>query len=148
MAAKYVITTMEEYNDLLKRGIDALYDERVAVLDINFRRQLQKEKFGKNDDEGNYKFYQYCLHHFPHVCENCGKPIRYPWATNVSHILSRGSNPALSHDPRNTNILCWECHEKWEHKNTRDQLNPWFVEKNERRIEKLKREYNVGEIEI
>ena len=142
MDAKYVITTWEEYNDLLKRGIDALYDERVAVLDNSFRREIQKAKFGGNDDAGNAKFYAYCLHHKACVCENCGKPIRHPWATNVSHILTRGSHPEMAHDPRNVNILCWECHELWEHTTTRDRLNPWFVEKNERTISKLKQEYN------
>ena len=142
MDAKYVITTWEEYNDLLKRGIDALYDERVAVLDNSFRREIQKAKFGGNDDAGNAKFYAYCLHHKACVCENCGKPIRHPWATNVSHILTRGSHPEMAHDPRNVNILCWECHTAWENTTTRDRLNPWFVEKNERTISKLKQEYN------
>ena len=142
MIGKYVLTTREEYDDLLKRGIDALYDERVAVLDHALRREIQKAKFGGNDDAGNAKFYAYCLHHKACVCENCGKPIRHPWATNVSHILTRGSHPEMAHDPRNVNILCWECHELWEHTTTRDRLNPWFVEKNERTISKLKREYN------
>lgn len=141
------ITNREDYDALLKRGVDCLYDKRYH-LEIGLRREIQREKFGKNDDEGNAKFYAYCIKHFPHVCENCGKPIPHPWATNVSHILSRGSFAVGSHDPRNTNILCWECHRLWEDKPLRNRLNPWFVEKNEKRIEKLKREYNVGEIEI
>lgn len=141
MIGKYVLTTREEYDDLLKRGIDALYDERVAVLDHALRREIQKEKFGKNDDAGNAKFYAYCLHHFPHVCQHCGKPIRHPWATNVSHIISRGANAFTSHDPRNVQILCAECHEQFEHRTTRERMNPWFVEKTDRIIEKLKQEY-------
>ena len=135
------ISKREDYDALLKRGIDCLYDKRYH-LEIGLRRDIQKERFGKNDDEGNFLFYRYCLRHFPHVCENCGRPIEHPWATNVSHILSRGSNPAMAHDPRNVNILCWECHQNWEHKTTRDKLNPWFVEKNERTIKLLKQEYN------
>lgn len=135
------ITNREDYDALLKRGIDCLYDKRYQ-LEIGLRREIQRERFGKNDDEGNAKFYAYCLHHFPHVCENCGKPIPHPWATNVSHILSRGSHPQVAHDPRNVNILCWECHTAWEHTTTRHKLNPWFVEKNERTIKLLKQEYN------
>ena len=135
------ITNMEEYDALLKRGIDCLYDKRYH-LEIGLRREIQREKFGKNDDAGNALFYAYCIKHFPHVCENCGKPIEHPWATNVSHILSRGSHPEMAHDPRNMNILCWECHQKFEHTTTRHYLNPWFVEKNERTIQLLKREYN------
>ena len=135
------ITNREDYDALLKRGVDCLYDKRYH-LEIGLRREIQREKFGKNDDEGNAKFYAYCIKHFPHVCENCGKPIEHPWATNVSHILSRGSHPEMAHDPRNVNILCWECHELWEHKTTRNRLNMWFVEKNERTIQMLKQEYN------
>ena len=110
-------------------------------MEINLRRRIQKEKFGKNDDEGNAKFYHYCLTHFPMVCENCGKPIRYPWATNVSHILTRGAHPEMAHDPRNISILCAQCHELYEHSTTRDQLRMWYVEKTERVKEMLKKEY-------
>lgn len=138
---KELVTTREDYDILLSKGIDCLYDPRFD-LEIGLRIAIQKEKFGKNDDEGNAKFYHYCLTHFPMVCENCGKPIRYPWATNVSHILTRGAHPEMAHDPRNINVLCAECHELWEHKTTRDRLRMWFVEKNERTIEELKREYN------
>ena len=137
---KTEVNTREEYDALLKHGIDALCDDRYH-LEIGLRIAIQKEKFGRNDDVGNAKFYHYCLTHFPMVCENCGKPIRHPWATNVSHILTRGAHPRLSHDSRNINILCAECHSAWEHTTTRYKLRMWFVEKNERTIEELKREY-------
>ena len=134
------ITNREDYDALLKRGIDCLYDKRYH-LEIGLRREIQREKFGKNDDEGNANIYAYCIMHFPPVCENCGMPIPHPWATNVSHILSRGSFAQGAHDPRNMNILCWECHQKYEHKPTRVTMNPWYLEKVERRIEMLKEEY-------
>lgn len=134
------ISTREDYDALLARGIAPLYDRRFH-LEIGLRRQIQKEKFGGNNAEGNAKFYSYCLHHFPHVCENCGKPLPNATATNISHILTRGSHPEMAHDPRNINILCFDCHNLWEHKTTRDRLRLWFVEKNERTIEQLKQEY-------
>ena len=134
------ITNREDYDALLKRGIDCLYDKRYH-LEIGLRREIQREKFGKNDDEGNAKFYAYCIKNFPHVCENCGKPITHPWAANVSHILSRGAFAPLSHDCRNVSILCWECHQKFEHKPTRVTMNPWYLERVERTIEMLKKEY-------
>jgi hypothetical protein len=31
-----------------------------------------------------------------------------------SHILSKGSQPKLRHVKANINILCLECHQKWE----------------------------------
>ena len=134
------ITNREDYDALLKRGIDCLYDKRYH-LEIGLRRKIQREKFGKNDDAGNALFYAYCIKHFPHVCENCGKPIPHPWATNVSHILSRGAFAPLSHDCRNVSILCRECHQKFEHKPTRVTMNPWYLEKVERRVEMLKEDY-------
>lgn len=137
---KTEVNTREEYEALLQRGIDALCDDRYH-LEIHLRREIQKEKFGGNNAEGNAKFYAYCLHHKPLVCENCGKPIRHPSATNVSHILTRGAHPEMAFDCRNINILCFECHNLWEHKPTRDRLRLWFVEKNERTIEQLKQEY-------
>lgn len=137
---KTEVNTREEYDALLQRGIDALCDDRYH-LEIHLRREIQKEKFGGNNAEGNAKFYAYCLRHKPLVCENCGKPIRNPSATNVSHILTRGAHPEMAFDPRNINILCWECHNAWEHKTTRWKLRMWFVEKNERTIEQLKQEY-------
>ena len=48
----------------------------------------------------------------------------------------------MSHDPRNVNILCVDCHFLWENTTTRSRMNPLFVEKNERRKELLKKEYN------
>ena len=137
---KTEVNTREEYDALLQRGIDALCDDRYH-LEIHLRREIQKERFGGNNAEGNAKFYAYCLRHKPLVCENCGVPIRHPSATNVSHILTRGAHPEMAFDPRNINILCWECHNAWEHKNTRWKLRMWLVEKNERTIEQLKQEY-------
>ena len=136
-----LVTTREDYDILLARGIDCLYDQRFD-LEINLRVEIQRERFGGNTVEDNSKFYRYCINHFAMVCENCGKPIPNPTATNVSHILTRGAYPEMAHDPRNINILCYECHNLWEHKTTRSRLRLWFVEKNERTIEKLKQEYN------
>lgn len=136
-----MIDTIEEYEYALSRGIDPLIDERIE-MDIALRKTIQKEKFGKNNREGNSRFYRYCLTHLPHVCENCGVVVNYPSATNISHILSRGAHPEMAHDPRNVNFLCFGCHSYWEHATTRERLKSWFVEKNERTIEKLKKEYN------
>lgn len=136
-----MITTREEYEELLSRGIDALYNERGGILDNALRRELQREKFGKNDALGNSKFYKYCIKNRPMVCEHCGRPIRNPSAVNVSHILSKKEFPEGSHDARNINILCFGCHTRWEYRTTRASMNPWFLEKNERTITKLKNEY-------
>ena len=96
-----MITTREEYDYVVSRGYEPLIDARFP-MEHSLRVEIQKEKFGGNNAEGNAKFYKWCIEHKPNICEECGKPIRYASATNVSHILTRGSHPECSHDPRNT----------------------------------------------
>jgi hypothetical protein len=132
-----MITTREEYNYALARGYDALLDERFP-MDIALRKEIQKEKFGGNNARGNSVFYRYCLENKPLVCEECGRPIDYPSAVNVSHILTRGAHPAIAHDPRNTNILCFEHHQRWENG---DRKSMRIYPKNEKTILQLKKEY-------
>ncbi len=134
-----MITTREEYDYVVSRGYEPLMDARFP-MDIHLRVEIQKEKFGGNNAEGNAKFYKWCLEHKPNICEECGKPIRYASATNVSHILTRGSHPECAHDPRNVNILCFNCHSTWENGNRRSML---IYNRNEKTIEMLKKEYNL-----
>lgn len=55
----------------------------------------------------------------PHVCANCGYPIREPIAHVFSHIKSKGARPDLKFDKDNIELLCstWNraegegCHE-------------------------------------
>lgn len=135
-----MITTKEEYDYAVSRGYEPLLDERIP-MSIELRKAVQREKFGKHTIENNSKFYKWCIEHKPNICEECGKPIRYASATNVSHILTRGAYPEAAYDPRNTNILCFECHSSWEHSTTRKGMN--ICHKNERTIEMLKKEYNL-----
>ena len=53
-----LVTTREDYDILLARGIDCLYDSRFT-LEIGLRRDIQKERFGSNTVEDNSKFYAY-----------------------------------------------------------------------------------------
>lgn len=140
MIHKAIIDNFECYDYCVKRGYQPLIDEKLFTLDINLRKEIQKIKFGGNDNDGNERFYKYCIAHKLMVCEECGKPINHPSAINVSHILSRGSHPEMAHDPRNVNILCPEHHEMWEHSTTREGMR--INEKNKKRIERLKTEYN------
>ena len=135
----YPIDTRELYDYAVKRGYEPLVDERFLV-EHNLRVELQRERFGGNDAEGNEKFYKFCLKHYPMVCYECGCPIRHPWSINVSHILSRGAFPEMAHDPRNVYILCAEHHEQYEHKTTRRYMR--IFARSEERIKQLKREYN------
>lgn len=132
-----MITTRDEYEYAKGRGYEPLIDERLP-MDINIRKEIQKERFGKNNAEGNRKFYRFCIENSSHFCEECGKFIPCPSAVNVSHILTRGAHPEKAHDPRNVNILCYECHARWENG---DRQNMKIYEKNQKIIEKLREEY-------
>lgn len=132
-----MIETREEYDYVVGRGYEPLIDERFP-MDINLRREIQREKFGKNNAEGNRKFYKFCIENLPHICAECGRYIEHPSAVNISHRLSRGAHPAVSHDPRNVDFLCFSCHQRYENG---DRKGMKIYAKVEKMIEKLKNEY-------
>lgn len=120
------LNTINEYEQCLKSGINALFWHRQIKLVPSLRRSIQNKLFGKSElGKGNIvrandKFYHYCFENSLKICEECGIPIysnrNYDCysATYVSHILSRSKDPGIAHDPRNHNILCPECHKIWE----------------------------------
>lgn len=133
-----ILFDREAYDSAVKRGIDPLCaDAWKLPMSIELRKEIQRELFGKSAS-GNQKFYRYCLEHKPMVCEECKKPIRNPSAVNVSHILSRGAHPECRFDPRNINILCFECHQKWENGKREEML---IYNRNQYIIRQLKKEY-------
>ncbi len=137
---KVRIETREEYDYVVSRGIfEPLADKRFDLA-IDLRREIQREKFGTNTIANNQKFYRFCIEHLPMVCEECGKPITHPSAINVSHILTKGSNPAMAYDCRNVNILCPEHHSVWENG---DRQSMRIYDRNNERIELLKQEYYI-----
>lgn len=117
----YEVETREEYEALKKRGFDLLFGNKNLRLAFPLRRALQEEIFGKgNHQESNQKYYRMAWEHGAsqsgrgHFCEECNKPLPNYSATYISHILSRGAYPEMAYDLRNHNILCAECHRKWE----------------------------------
>ena len=113
-----VIHTREDFESAIKRGFNPLCEDAWRLpMAIDLRREIQREMFGKHNAQGNARFYKYIIDHKPHVCEECGRPIRYPSAINV---------------------LCPEHHSQWEN-GDREAMRIW--EKNKKIIEKLKKEY-------
>lgn len=142
---RHEITTREEYDYAVKRGYEPLVDKRFP-MPISLRRQIQREKFGKNDMEGNEKFYRYCwdarakvLFGGEHICENCMRPLGDYQAIHISHILTKGAHQDMSHDPRNVNLFCGQCHSIWEQATTRKGMR--IYEQNLHTIENLKKDY-------
>lgn len=134
----FVIDTRELYDYARSRGYEPLIDRHFS-LEINLRVSIQRELFGAgHTPEENERFYRWCWEHKLHVCEECMRPLREYSATYVSHILTKGAHPAMAHDPRNVNILCFSHHNTWENgkrENMRIYRSNMIV------IETLKQEY-------
>lgn len=140
MVSKYHITEKEEYDYCVQHGIEPLIDDKFTI-DIKLRVELQEDKFGsrKKITARNQKFFHFVWLHKYHYCEECGRPLPEYSATFCSHILSRGAHSEMATDPRNINILCFNCHQQWE---TGEREKMRIFEKNQKTIELLKSEYS------
>ena len=132
---KIQLKNKSEYESLLARGIEPLTDYIFFEIEIRLRVSLQYELFGDNEYrrgdvvKANQRFYKWSWYNSDKICENCMKPLyanknidsSYS-AKFVSHILSRSNCPEMAHDPRNKNMLCVECHRKWESPKNIDML--------------------------
>ena len=138
MDGPIIIDTREMYDFCKAHGIEPLIDRRFP-MDIHFRVSLQRELIGTGHTPAeNEKFYRWCWDHYPHICSETMKPLRQYSATYVSHILTRGANPEMAHDPRNVNILSFEAHNRWENG---DRMNMRIYRSNLLIILELKQEY-------
>ena len=140
-----LISSREEYNLCVSRGYEPLLDNRFK-MEIHLRVEIQREKFGRcvfgrGEDiaQANQRFFHWIWEHKAHICEETMRPLYNYSATYCSHILTRGSQPEMAHDPRNINILCFEMHNRWEHL---DRQNMRIYEKNLETIKTLKEEYS------
>lgn len=120
-----------------------IIERRVLFGDIPHARrlELQRKLFGKGHTPAeNERFYRFCWDNKPHICEECMRPLRDYSAVYVSHILTRGAHPDMAHDPRNINILCLSCHNRWENG---DRQGMRIFRKNQLIINKLRQEYDT-----
>lgn len=117
----------------LKKGVDPLFWNRFIKMDIELRITLQNNIFGfaelhKNTIKANDKYYHYCFEKSYKHCENCGTPLfanrnmECYSSYYISHIISKGARADMAHDPRNHNILCPKCHDKWENGKKHEML--------------------------
>ena len=99
-------------------------------------KKLGPSKKAKDKIDLDTKFYEEIWSEKPHYCEECDKDLGKNWERYMfSHILSKGSQPKLRHNKDNINILCLECHQKWEFG---DKKSMKIYPANERLIELLK----------
>lgn len=145
-----LLTDREEYQFVTDRGFCPLLDYKRFTMDIRLRVEIQRELFGHcitgrgaNIMAANERFFRWVWEHKPHRCEETLKPLANYSAVYCSHILTRGAYPEMAHDPRNINILSFECHNRWENG---DRETMRIYPGNTRLIELMKTEYQLLEL--
>lgn len=134
-----LIEDLECYKYAKKKGYEPLTDKRFE-MPIKVRVDVQRYLFGTGHTPAeNERFYRYCWELYPHICEECMRPLTQFSATYISHIRTRGAFPEAAHDVRNVNILCFKHHNQWETGNRKAmRIYPGNVQT----IEQLTKEYN------
>lgn len=134
-----LIEDLECYKYAKSKGYEPLTDKRFE-MPIKVRIDVQRYLFGAGHTPAeNEKFYRYCWDLYPHICEECMRPLTQFSATYISHIRTRGAFPEAAHDVRNVNILCFKHHNQWETGNRKAmRIYPGNVQT----IEQLTKEYN------
>ncbi len=134
-----LIEDLECYEYAKSKGYEPLTDKRFEVP-IKVRIDVQRYLFGAGHTPAeNERFYRYCWDLYPHICEECMRPLTQFSATYISHIRTRGAFPEAAHDVRNVNILCFKHHNQWETGNRKAmRIYPGNVQT----IEQLTKEYN------
>lgn len=134
-----LIEDLECYKYAKSKGYEPLTDKRFE-MPIKVRVDVQRYLFGAGHTPAeNERFYRYCWDLYPHICEECMRPLTQFSATYISHIRTRGAFPEAAHDVRNVNILCFKHHNQWETGNRKAmRIYPGNVQT----IEQLTKEYN------
>lgn len=134
-----LIEDIECYKYAKSKGYEPLTDKRFE-MPIKVRVDVQRYLFGTGHTPAeNERFYRYCWELYPHICEECMRPLTQFSATYISHIRTRGAFPEAAHDVRNVNILCFKHHNQWETGNRKAmRIYPGNVQT----IEQLTKEYN------
>lgn len=133
-----LIEDLECYKYAKSKGYEPLTDKRFE-MPIRVRIDVQRYLFGAGHTPAeNERFYRYCWDLYPHICEECMRPLTQFSATYISHIRTRGAFPEAAHDVRNVNILCFKHHNQWETGNRKAmRIYPGNVQT----IEQLTKEY-------
>lgn len=134
-----LIEDLECYKYAKSKGYEPLTDKRFE-MPIKVRIDVQRYLFGAGHTPAeNERFYRYCWDLYPHICEECMRPLTQFSATYISHIRTRGAFPEAAHDVRNVNILCFNHHNQWETGNRKAmRIYPGNIQT----IEQLTKEYN------
>ena len=140
--AEILLANKKPINDRLDSlRIEFMKSDRNDTAKLNSLMELQNELFKGTILEKNEKYYNYAYDlHDIKKCENCLRPLKYS-SVNISHILTRGANPEMKYDLRNHNLLCFECHEKWEHNVNNNRFSMNIYLDNNKVIKLLKKDY-------
>lgn len=122
MEQRIDILSIADYDREADKGEEILTSPDYFIP-IRIREEIQKMLFPTDD-----KFYRYCWEWMPHTCEECKQYLSGYSAHYISHICTKGAHPEKRRDPRNVNILCARCHDRWEF---RDRSNMRIFKPNE-----------------
>ena len=110
-----MVITSEEYEKVKVSWIEPLVLHN--LFEINDRGAVIRRLFPYVSERNDSRYYRWMWDLKPHWCENCGESLKSYSPVYVSHIKTRGANPEpeYRYDPQNCNILCFNCHNKWEY---------------------------------
>lgn len=114
------INSIEEYLSIQNRFIEPLIADNTFKFNIS-RDNVIKWLFPSINEQNDQKYYKFCWNYKPHWCENCGKPLKEYSSVYISHIKTKGAHTEIRYDPLNSNILCFECHNKWEYSTLKEK---------------------------
>lgn len=137
---KFHITEAEEIEYAISRGVNPFFSD-LFTIDKELRRDWLKAMFPKNTEKNNIRFYKWVWEgKNQHYCSECGIPLERYNSAYISHRWSRGAHPEMAFEPRNTDILCMRCHNKFESPITRKDMK--IYPRVAREMEELRKEYN------
>ena len=100
------------------------------------------KKSNKNSNE-NQQYYKLAWDsHRVKQCEECDKALHEFNPCHISHIISKGSNPAVRSDLRNHPLLCMDCHQTYEFGNRKAMRT--YHKAQAIRLELMQEYYNVS----
>lgn len=96
---------------------------------------------GKRKKTGERKFFELLWEERKHRCGVCDKRLHWFNVTYFAHIIGKGAEPKLRLEKDNIEILCYDCHQTFDHathKAKEDERFDFLFKKKEL----LKQKYN------
>lgn len=105
--------------------IDCVYKNNhngMSRYEVSFSKKKKTNDNRSNMLKRDKLFYLLCFRNKKQICEECGKKLPPVFEDEngivaiyrYSHILPKSTYPRLRHNLDNINILCFDCHYRWD----------------------------------